>query len=88
MRTDAISIYLDGEAHGHRMTLSAFQETGKADADELLLSSSGRHPQAQQHPQPAPLCSHFRDPGSPRLPRFPDNCTKPIKEDTVPFHAA
>jgi len=76
----------DCESYGHRMTLSVFQKTCKGTQTKLSAGVAEVIRKEQERPGPAPMCPQFLRDTS--FPLFPENCTKPIKEDTVAFHAA
>jgi hypothetical protein len=76
----------DCESHGHRMTLSVLQKTREAKHTKPCAWVAKDIPRYERRPGRASTYSQvLRDTSSPR---FPENCTKPIKEDTVAFHAA
>ena len=75
----------DCESHGHRMPLSVFQSTWVGTQTKRSARVAKDIPNPQKRLTQAPTGSSFRPTSSPR---FPENCTKPIKEDSVAFHAA
>jgi hypothetical protein len=75
----------DCESHGHRMTLSVLQKTREAKQTKPCAWVAKDIPKHERRAGRVPTCSQvLRDTSSPR---FPENCPKPIKEDTVAFHA-
>ena len=75
----------DCESHGHCITLSVFQLTGAAAQITPRGGLVKDILQKGKRTECAPIRSHGRGTSSSHS---PDNCTKPIKEDTVAFHAA
>jgi hypothetical protein len=76
----------DCESHGHHITLSVLQKTREPEQMKPCLRVAKDIPKHEQRPGRAPTCSPVLSDTS--SPRFPENYTKPIKEDTVAFHAA
>jgi len=72
--------------HGHRMTLSVFQGSCEAEQMKRCVQRDGSYHERTMsaHDGLRLALSSSTLP----LPRVAENCTKPIKEDTVAFHAA
>jgi hypothetical protein len=75
----------DCESHGHRITLPVLQKTREAKPTKPCAWLAKDIPKHQRRAGRAPIGSLVRVTSSPRL---PENCTKPIKEDTVALHTA
>jgi hypothetical protein len=74
----ACSYFADCESHGHRMTPSVFQEPREGAKKKRCVGVAEDIRNQKQRPGRA-RTSQIHS---------PENCTKPIKEDTVAFHAA
>ena len=75
----------DCESHGRRITLSVFLPTCERAHTKRRAGVAEDIPKQSEPAVRAPTCSHFL---RHTFHTFPENCTKPIKEDTVAFHAA